>query len=120
MATKEEHITQLKSDNAELYKNVNGVRIKLSDSEYDAQIDEWATNAAAQDAKDTVITDGGSHADYLQMREDAIMSNNKINNYYNFLNNFMTEVGDGHFGDDAKNSDVYKEWKAIQDKYTST
>ena len=34
MATKEEHITQLKSDNAELYKNVNGVRIKLTDSEY--------------------------------------------------------------------------------------
>ena len=32
MATKAEHVTQLKSDNAELYKNVNGARIKLSDS----------------------------------------------------------------------------------------
>ena len=69
MATKEEHITQLKSDNAELYKNVNGVRIKLSDSEYDAQIDEWATNAAAQDVRDNVVTNGGSHADYKEIRK---------------------------------------------------
>ena len=52
MATKAEHITQLKSDNAELYKNVNGVRIKLSDSEYDAQIDEWACLLYTSDAAD--------------------------------------------------------------------
>ena len=69
MATKAEHITQLKSDNAELYKNVNGVRIKLTDSEYEAQIDEWATNAAAQDVRDDVVTNGGSHADYKEIRK---------------------------------------------------
>jgi len=69
MATKAEHITQLKSDNAELYKSVNGVRIKLTDSEYEAQIDEWATNAAAQDVRDDVVTNGGSHADYKEIRK---------------------------------------------------
>jgi pyoverdine/dityrosine biosynthesis protein Dit1 len=121
MATLEENKTTLKNDNPKpLYKNVNGTKIALTDSEYNAQIEEWATNMTAQQSYDNIYTNGGSHADYLQMREQAIMSNNKMNNYFNFLNNFMTEIGDGHFGDDAKNSDVYKEWKAIQDKYTST
>ena len=120
MATLEENKTTLKNANAELYKNINGERIKLTDSEYEAEITRQATNMTAQQSYDETFASGGSSADYLQMREQAIMSNSKMNNYYNFLNNFMTEVGDGHFGDDAKNSDVYKEWKAIQDKYTST
>ena len=121
MATLEENKTTLKNDNPKpLYKNVNGSKIALTDSEYDAQIEEWATNMTAQQSYDETFASGGSSADYLKMREQAIMSNSKMNNYYNFLNNFMTEIGDGHFGDDAKNSDVYKEWKAIQDKYTST
>ena len=74
MATKEEHITSLKSANAELFKNVNGTRIKLTDSEYDAQIDEWATNSATQDIKDSVITDGGTHADYKEIRREKYIS----------------------------------------------
>ena len=69
MATKAEHIVSMKSANSTLYKNVNNTRVELSSSEYDAQIDEWATNAAAQDAKDTVIADGGSHADYKEIRK---------------------------------------------------
>jgi len=71
MATKAEHITAMKSANSELFKNVNGTRIKLTDSEYDAQIDEWATNAAAQDAKDAIVNDGGTHADYKAIRRKA-------------------------------------------------
>ncbi len=71
MATKAEHITAMKSANSELFKNVNGTRIKLTDSEYDAQIDEWATNAAAQDARDDIETNGGSHADYKAIRRKA-------------------------------------------------
>ena len=62
MATKAEHITSMKSANATLNKNT---------AEYNAQIDEWATNAAAQDAKDTVVNDGGSHADYKAIRKQA-------------------------------------------------
>ena len=71
MATKAEHITAMKSANSELFKNVNGTRIKLTDSEYDAQIDEWATNAATQDARDDIETNGGSHADYKEIRRKA-------------------------------------------------
>ena len=71
MATKDEHIVSMKSANSTLYKNVNNTRIELSSSEYDAQIDEWATNAAAQDVKDAIINDGGSHADYKEIRKRA-------------------------------------------------
>ena len=71
MATKAEHVTRLKNENGTLKKNVNGAEVQLTTDEYNAQIDEWATNAAAQDAKDTVITDGGSHADYKAIRKDA-------------------------------------------------
>ena len=71
MATKAEHIIAMKSANSELFKNVNGTRIKLTDSEYEAQIDEWATNAAAQDARDDIETNGGSHADYKAIRRKA-------------------------------------------------
>ena len=49
MATLEENKTTLKNDNPKpLYKNVNGSKIALTDSEYDAQIEEWATNMTSQ------------------------------------------------------------------------
>ena len=106
MATKAEHVTQLKSDNAELYKNVNGARIKLSDSEYDAQIDEWATNAAADDVRTNIKDNGGSHADYKAIRKQA----------------YIDSVGDipdqldyiYHNGLDAWKAKI----KEVKDKYT--
>ena len=63
MATLEEHKTRLKNENSELHKVVNGERIKFSDSEYNALIDEWATNDKAQEERDDVVANGGSHAD---------------------------------------------------------
>ena len=106
MATKAEHITAMKSANSELFKNVNGTRIKLTDSEYDAQIDEWATNAAAQDARDDIETNGGSHADYKAIRRKA----------------YIDSVGDipdqldyiYHNGLDAWKAKI----KEVKDKYT--
>ena len=74
MATLEEHKATLKSANSELFKVVNGTRIKLTDSEYDAQIDEWATNAAADDVRTNIKTNGGSHADYKNLRKEAYLS----------------------------------------------
>jgi hypothetical protein len=74
MATKAEHITAMKSANSELFKNVNGTRIKLTDSEYDAQIDEWATNAATDDVRTNIKDNGGSHADYKNLRKEAYLS----------------------------------------------
>ena len=105
MATKAEHITAMKSANSELFKNVNGTRIKLTDSEYDAQIDEWATNAEAQDARDDIETNGGSHADYKAIRRKA----------------YIDSVGDIPDQLDMIYKDI-DDWKAkvkaIKDKYT--
>ena len=106
MATKAEHITQLKSDNAELYKSVNGVRIKLTDSEYEAQIDEWATNAAAQDVRDNVVTNGGSHADYKEIRKsEYIKAVGDIPDQLDYIY---------HNGLDAWKAEI----KKVKDKYT--
>ena len=106
MASKSEHITAMKSANAELYKNVNGTRIKLSDSEYDAQIDEWATNAAAQDARDAIVSGGGSHADYKAIRKNAYIS--ALGDAYEQLDYIY------HNGLDAWKVEI----KKVKDKYT--
>jgi len=71
MATKAEHITTMKSADSTLYKNVNGTRIELTTAEYNAQIDEWATNSAAQDIRDAIVSGGGTHADYKEIRKRA-------------------------------------------------
>ena len=71
MATKAEHITTMKSADSTLYKNVNNTRIAMTTAEYNAQIDEWATNAAAQDVKDAIVSGGGTHADYKAIRKRA-------------------------------------------------
>jgi hypothetical protein len=105
MATKDEHIIAMKSADSTLYKNVNNTRIEMTTAEYNAQIDEWATNAAAQDIKDAIINDGGSHADYKEIRKNA----------------YISELGD--WGDqlDMIYHDI-DDWKAkvkvIKDKYT--
>jgi|TARA_Y100000296_G_C5178336_1_gene261537 hypothetical protein len=74
MATLEENKTTLKNANSELYKNVNGERIKLTDSEYETEVTRQATNLTEQQAKDSVITDGGTHADYKEIRQSAYIS----------------------------------------------
>ena len=105
MATLEENKTSLKSAHSELYKNVNGARIKLSDSEYETEDTRQATNLTAQQAKTTVISDGGSHADYKEIRKEA----------------YLKDLGD--WGDQLDM--IYHDtddWKAkvkvIKDKYT--
>ena len=106
MATKDEHIASMKSANATLNKNVNGVRIQLTTDEYNAQIDEWATNAAAQDVRDAIVSGGGEHADYKEIRRQA----------------YIDSVGDipdqldyiYHNGLDAWKAKI----KEVKDKYT--
>ena len=105
MATLEEHKTRLKSEHSELYMVVNGTRSKLSDSEYNTQIDAWATNDKAQEDRNTIVNDGGSHADYKEIRKEA----------------YLRTLGD--WGDQLDM--IYKDiddWKAkvkvIKDKYT--
>jgi len=106
MATLEEHKTRLKNEHSEIHKVVNGERIKLSDSEYNAQIDIWATNDKEQEDRDAVVNDGGSHADYKEIRKEA----------------YIAAVGDipdqldyiYHNGLDAWKAEI----KKVKDKYT--
>jgi len=105
MATKDEHIVSMKSANATLNKNVNGVQIQLTTDEYNAQIDEWATNSAADDVRNAIVSGGGSHADYKNIRKEA----------------YSKDLGD--WGDQLdmiyKDIDAWKvKVKAIKDKYT--
>mgnify|MGYP003152252616 CR=1 FL=1 len=105
MATLEEHKATLKSANSELFKVVNGTRIKLTDSEYNAQIDIWAVNDKAQEDRDTVISGGGSHADYKQIRKDAYISilgdwGDQLDMIYHDIDDWKAKV------------------KVIKDKYT--
>ena len=106
MATKDEHIASMKSANATLNKNVNGVQIQLTTDEYNAQIDEWATNAAAQDVRDNIVTNGGSHADYKAIRKNAYIS--ALGDAYDQLDYIY------HNGLDAWKVEI----KKVKDKYT--
>jgi len=118
--TKAEFLQQLKDNNTQIFDSINGVRIEITGSDLETRLDDKADGMYSSQERAKIVSSGGQHADYKDMRADAIANNTKMNGFANFLNNFMTEIGDGHFGDDAKNSEVYKEWKAIQDKYTST
>ena len=117
--TKAEFLQQLKDDNTKIFDNVNGVRVEITGSEYDSRLDDKAEGMYNSQERAKIVTNGGQHADYENMRTDAIVSNTKMNSYASFLSNFMSAIQAGKFGDDPKTWDVYVEWKAIQDKYLS-
>lgn len=50
--TKQQWIDQFKAEYTELYKSVNGERIKLSDDEYEEMISYWADNQIAKEAEE--------------------------------------------------------------------
>ena len=106
MATLEENKTTLKNANAELYKNINGERIKLTDSEYEAEITRQATNMTAQQSFDQTFASGGSHADYKTIRKDAYIS--ALGDAYDQLDYIY------HNGLDAWKAEI----KKVKDKYT--
>tara|TARA_R100000664_G_scaffold1472_1_gene3747 strand:- start:181 stop:549 length:369 start_codon:yes stop_codon:yes gene_type:complete len=116
--TKAEFLQELKDANTKIFDNVNGARIEITGSEFDARLDDKAQGLYDQQEYNKIVTNGGQHDDYLNMRFNAVSSNSKINNFVNFLDNFMSAIQAGKFGTDAQSWDAYTEWKAIQDKYT--
>ena len=74
MATKAEHITALKASHPTVTRLVNGVRETLSDSEYKAKIDQWATANAATDVRNDLKANGGESADYASFRTDSMVA----------------------------------------------
>ena len=118
--TKAEFLQQLKDDNIKIFDNVNGARIEITGSEYDTRLDDKAQGLYDSQEYDKIVTSGGQHSDYLNMRDNAVNLNSKINGFVNFLDSFMSAIQAGKFGTDAQSWDAYVEWKAIQDKYTSS
>ena len=74
MATKAEHLKALKAKHSSLTRMVNGVRETLSDSEYKAKIDQWATANAATDVRNDLKANGGESADYASFRTDSMVA----------------------------------------------
>ena len=114
MATKAEHITALKAQHSSLKKNVNGVSVTLSDSEYEATIDEWATANAATDVRNELIANGGASADYASFRTDS-MVDGSYPSIPDQLDMLFHDITDGKLG---KTGSWYKAVKATKDKFT--
>ena len=117
MATKAEHITALKAQYSSLSKMVDGVSSTLSDSEYEATIDDWATTRAAEDVQKALIEDGGQSADYAALRT-SVHSGHGYKSIPDQLDQLYHDVDDGKFGADAKTGTWYAAVKAVKDKYT--
>jgi len=117
MATKAEHITTLKAEHSSLSKLVNGVRSTLSDSEYEATIDDWATTRAAEDVRKALIESGGESAAYVEHRTN-VHSGYGYKSLPDQLDQLYHDIDDGKFGADAKTGAWYTAIKAVKDKYT--
>ena len=116
MATKAEYIISIKAENPTLTKVVDGVSIQLGSTEYEATIDEWATNRAASDVKADLVLNGGSSVDYKQLRSDS-MNAGSYPSLGEQLDKLYHDVNGGKFGSDAKTGTWYAAIKATKDKY---
>ena len=117
MATKAEHITALKAEYSSLTKLADGVRSTLSDSEYEATIDDWATTRAAEDVREALIESGGESTTYVEHRTNAF-SGYGYKSLPDQLDQLYHDIDDGKFGTDAKTGAWYAAVKAVKDKYT--
>jgi hypothetical protein len=114
MATKAEHVTTLKAQHSSLKKNVNGVNVTLTDSEYEATIDEWATVNAAADVRNAVIASGGASADYAELRTDPLIAGS-YPSISDQLDKLYHDIDDGKLD---KTGSWYLAIKATKDKFT--
>ena len=60
--TKTQRIEAFRAEYPELFKQVNGDRIQLTDEEYEATIAEWADNQIAQEVKEQAKLDAEAAA----------------------------------------------------------
>ena len=114
MATKAQHLKALKAKHSSLTRNVNGVTETLSDSEYNATIDRWATNSAATDVRSEIIANGGASADYASFRTDSMIDGSypSIPDQFDKL---FHDITDGKLDETGS---WYQAVKATKDKFT--
>ena len=114
MATKAEHLKALKAKHSSLTRVVNGVTETLSDSEYNATIDQWATASAATDVRNELIANGGASADYASFRTDR-MVDGSYPSIPDQLDMLFHDITDGKLDETGS---WYKAVKATKDKFT--
>ena len=114
MATKAEHVKAIKAKHPSLTRRVNGVSETLSASEYNATIDQWATNSAATDARNELIANGGQSANYASFRTDS-MGDGSYPSIPDQLDMLFHDITNGKLG---KTGSWYKAVKATKDKFT--
>ena len=71
MPTLNQWKTQLKKDNPNLTKKVDGESITLTPDEYEKTINEWAQNSYNQQQENDVQENGGVSANYAELRREA-------------------------------------------------
>ena len=114
MATKAQHLTAIRASHSSLTRMVNGVKETLSSSEYEATIDEWATNRAATDVRNELIANGGQSVDYASFRTDR-MIDGSYPSIPDQLDMLFHDITNGKLG---KTGSWYKAVKATKDKFT--
>jgi len=114
MATKAEHVTALKAEHSSLTKNVNGVNVTLTDSEYEATIDEWATANVATATRNELKANGGQSADYASFRTDR-MVDGSYPSIPDQLDKLYHDITDGKLDETGS---WYLAIKATKDKFT--
>ena len=114
MATKAEHLKALKAKHSSLTRNVNGVSETLSDSEFNATIDQWATSRAATDVRNEIIANGGESANYASFRTDSMIDGSypRIPDQVDML---FHDITDGKLDETGS---WYQAVKATKDKFT--
>ena len=113
MATKAEWVKTLKAKHSSLTRMVDGVRETLTDSEYNAKIDKWATTSAATDARNELIVTGGKSADYANLRTDR-MVDGSYPSIGDQLDMLFHDITDGKLDETGS---WYKAVKATKDKF---
>ena len=114
MATKAEWVKTLKAKHSSLTRMVDGVRETLTDSEYNAKIEKWATTSAATDARKELIVTGGKSADYANLRTDR-MVDGSYPSIGDQLDMLFHDITNGKLG---KTGSWYQAVKATKDKFT--
>ena len=113
MATKAEHLTDIRVSNPSLTRLVHGVTETLSASEYEARIDEWATSRAATDVRNEIIANGGQSADYARFRTDS-MIDGSYPSIPDQLDKLFHDITDGKLDETGS---WYQAVKATKDKF---
>ena len=113
MATKAEHLTDIRVSNPSLTRLVNGVTETLSASEYEARINQWATSRAATDVRNEIIANGGQSADYARFRT-ASMIDGSYPSIPDQLDKLFHDITDGKLDETGS---WYQAVKATKDKF---